>query len=289
MLSFEIIKDIKSKKLPIELYYRELKSYSENFEVLGRLVFDFKAYENDINYEFVFEKLPNLIYHDFTDIKMKIKNHMHQYSKELDMLDFHANAVIEFENFTQSGEDTLSHNESLKIRVKNLKNNYKNKLSAFVEKYDSLCEMKVWEFFLWDEIHYAFYFENIKRISDTEFDKIKSEIKTHMGDCHHFSLLFKYNDFQTPLEKFIKKTKLQKELYILELTDFTQKFDELHDADIKIFSLEDYESYYFWYRTDGITNERFEEIIFEILEHTRNFSDEYNLDEFSDNAHVIIG
>ena len=49
MLSFEIIEDIESKKLPIELYYRELKSYSENFEVLGRLVFDFKAYENDIN------------------------------------------------------------------------------------------------------------------------------------------------------------------------------------------------------------------------------------------------
>ena len=34
MLSFEIIEDIESKKLPIELYYRELKSYSENFEVL---------------------------------------------------------------------------------------------------------------------------------------------------------------------------------------------------------------------------------------------------------------
>lgn len=55
MLSFDIIEDIESKKLPTELYYRELKKYSEKFKVLGRLVFDFKAYEKDINYEFVFE------------------------------------------------------------------------------------------------------------------------------------------------------------------------------------------------------------------------------------------
>ena len=137
---------------------------------------------------------------------MKIKNHMHQYSKELDMLDFHANAVIEFENFTQSGEDSLSHNESLKIRVKNLKNNYKNKLSAFVEKYDSLCEMKVWEFFLWDEIHYAFYFENIKRIS---------EIKTHMGDCHHFHCFLNIMIFKHLLKNSLKKQNFKKSYIFL--------------------------------------------------------------------------
>lgn len=46
---------------------------------------------------------------------MDIKNQMYQYSIDLDMLEFHK-YVFEFENFTQSGEDTLSHNESLKVK-----------------------------------------------------------------------------------------------------------------------------------------------------------------------------